>query len=244
MNSHLTVNETLALLDKLKGTVHDFAAREEKLNSEFRTATNAELNALAARNQARENAAANLEIKADDAWESEKSRLQARFEKREARIERTQAAMGRWVQGEISERDSEWKDHTRQEVQAAEVRRDEALAAAAAAYESFQQNLAEAGGVTEQLQTAILSAFGGYGRFRRLLVPDQQWPEPDLAPDENKLFAEIGLPPLSVDNDRVMMCGSPSMLADLGGILKSRGFVEGNHSTPGHYVIEKAFVEK
>ena len=60
----------------------------------------------------------------------------------------------------------------------------------------------------------------------------------------NKLFAEIGLPPLSVDNDRVMMCGSPSMLADLVGILKSRGFVEGNHSTPGHYVIEKAFVEK
>ena len=60
----------------------------------------------------------------------------------------------------------------------------------------------------------------------------------------NKLFAELGLPPLSVDNDRVMMCGSPSMLADLVGILKSRGFVEGNHSTPGHYVIEKAFVEK
>ena len=60
----------------------------------------------------------------------------------------------------------------------------------------------------------------------------------------NKLFAEIGLPPLSVDTDRVMMCGSPSMLADLVGILKSRGFVEGNHSTPGHYVIEKAFVEK
>ena len=191
MNSHLTVNETLALLDQLKGAVHDCATREEKLNGEFRNATNAELNALAARNQARENAGADLEIKADDAWESEKSRLQARFEKREARIERTRAAMGRWVQGEISERDSEWKDHTRQEVQAAEVRRDEALAAAAAAYESFQQNLAAAGGVTEQLQAAILSAFGGYRRFRRLLAPDQKWPEPDLAPDENKLFAEL-----------------------------------------------------
>ena len=191
MNSHLTVNETLALLDKLKGTVHDFAAREEKLNGEFRAATNAELNALAARNQARENAAANLEIKADDAWESEKSRLQARFEKREARIERTQAAMGRWVQGEISERDSEWKDHTRQEVQAAEVRRDEASAAANTAYEIFQQNLNVAAGVTEQLQTAARSAFGGYGRFRRLLAHDRQWPEPDLAADENKLLAEL-----------------------------------------------------
>jgi ferredoxin--NADP+ reductase len=60
----------------------------------------------------------------------------------------------------------------------------------------------------------------------------------------NKLFDEIGLPPLSIDHDRVMMCGSPSMLADLVTILKSRDFQEGNHSTPGHYVIEKAFVEK
>jgi ferredoxin--NADP+ reductase len=60
----------------------------------------------------------------------------------------------------------------------------------------------------------------------------------------NKLFDEIGLPPLSIEHDRVMMCGSPSMLADLVTILKSRDFKEGNHSTPGHYVIEKAFVEK
>jgi ferredoxin--NADP+ reductase len=60
----------------------------------------------------------------------------------------------------------------------------------------------------------------------------------------NKLFDDIGLPALSTDNDRVMMCGSPSMLADLVTILKQRDFVEGNHSEPGHYVIEKAFVEK
>ena len=60
----------------------------------------------------------------------------------------------------------------------------------------------------------------------------------------NKLFDEIGLPHLSIDNDRVMMCGSPSMLADLVTILRQNGFDEGNHSEPGHFVIEKAFVEK
>jgi ferredoxin--NADP+ reductase len=27
-------------------------------------------------------------------------------------------------------------------------------------------------------------------------------------------------------------------------MLKERGFTEGNHSEPGHFVIEKAFVEK
>jgi ferredoxin--NADP+ reductase len=41
-----------------------------------------------------------------------------------------------------------------------------------------------------------------------------------------------------------MLCGSPEMLTDINALLKSRGFQEGNHSEPGHYVIEKAFVEK
>ena len=60
----------------------------------------------------------------------------------------------------------------------------------------------------------------------------------------NALFDEIGLPPLSAAEDRVMMCGSPSMLRDLVVILRDLGLEEGNHSEPGQYVIEKAFVEK
>ncbi len=60
----------------------------------------------------------------------------------------------------------------------------------------------------------------------------------------NTLFDEIGLPPLSAAEDRVMMCGSPSMLQDLVVIVRELGFEEGNHSAPGQYVIEKAFVEK
>jgi ferredoxin--NADP+ reductase len=60
----------------------------------------------------------------------------------------------------------------------------------------------------------------------------------------NMLSEELGLPPLDCEHDRVMLCGSPSMLSDLRAILDERGFVEGNHSAPGHYVIERAFVEK
>jgi len=59
-----------------------------------------------------------------------------------------------------------------------------------------------------------------------------------------KLFQDIGLPPLDVAEDRVMLCGSPQMIGDLRIILEERDFVEGNHGEPGHFVIEKAFVEK
>lgn len=56
--------------------------------------------------------------------------------------------------------------------------------------------------------------------------------------------ANLGLPPLNRERDRVMLCGSPAMLADMTVLLRERGFDEGTHSEPGHYVVEKAFVEK
>ena len=34
------------------------------------------------------------------------------------------------------------------------------------------------------------------------------------------------------------------MLEELHAMFTGRGFTEGNHSDPGHFVIEKAFVER
>jgi ferredoxin--NADP+ reductase len=59
-----------------------------------------------------------------------------------------------------------------------------------------------------------------------------------------KLFADIGLPPLSKEDDRVMLCGSPQLLDDMRMIMKNLGFEEGSTTEPGDFVIEKAFVEK
>ena len=65
----------------------------------------------------------------------------------------------------------------------------------------------------------------------------------DLITSE-RLFNDVDLKPLDIETDRLMLCGSPSMLEDLRRIFKERGFAEGNHSEPGHFVIEKAFVER
>ncbi len=59
-----------------------------------------------------------------------------------------------------------------------------------------------------------------------------------------KLFADIGLPPLNKEDDRVMLCGSPQLLDDMRMIMKDLGFEEGSTTEPGDFVIEKAFVEK
>lgn len=61
---------------------------------------------------------------------------------------------------------------------------------------------------------------------------------------DGKLFEDINLPALNPETDRVMICGSPSMLSELVDILEERGFSEGTSHAPGEYVIERAFVEK
>ena len=61
--------------------------------------------------------------------------------------------------------------------------------------------------------------------------------------ENGKLFADLGVPPLNPAEDRVMICGSPAMLRDLKRICEERGLAEGNTSTPGAFVIERAFAD-
>lgn len=59
-----------------------------------------------------------------------------------------------------------------------------------------------------------------------------------------KLFRDLNVPEINAAEDRVMICGSPAMLRDLKTMLEERQFTEGNTSTPGHFVIERAFAEQ
>lgn len=59
-----------------------------------------------------------------------------------------------------------------------------------------------------------------------------------------QLWQHLGVAEIDPQLDRAMLCGGPGMLADLDQLLRSRNFVEGSSSTPGSYVIEKAFVER
>ncbi len=59
-----------------------------------------------------------------------------------------------------------------------------------------------------------------------------------------QLAQDVGLPEMNTNDDRFMICGSPSMLKDTCQILDSMGFSEARHGDSGHYVIERAFVEQ
>ncbi len=63
--------------------------------------------------------------------------------------------------------------------------------------------------------------------------------------ETGRMTRDLGLPPIDPKTDRAMICGSPQMLADFRRILDGRGFVPAPKiGVPGHYVFERAFVEK
>ena len=73
--------------------------------------------------------------------------------------------------------------------------------------------------------------FKNYGRITTLI-------------DSGQLMKDIGLPPLNVEDDRFMLCGSPSMLKSLSALLEEKGFTETRKSDFREFVVERAFVEK
>jgi ferredoxin--NADP+ reductase len=88
--------------------------------------------------------------------------------------------------------------------------------------------------VTSQLRyypTVTREAYKNMGRVTDLM-------------ETGKMFEDLGIPPLKSEEDRVMICGSPGMLRDLKHMLEGRGFVEGNTTRPGDFVIERAFAEQ
>jgi len=62
--------------------------------------------------------------------------------------------------------------------------------------------------------------------------------------ESGKMQADLRLPSFDPAHDRAMLCGSPAMLRQLKELLEARGFVEGNTTKPGDFVVERAFVEQ
>ncbi len=61
--------------------------------------------------------------------------------------------------------------------------------------------------------------------------------------ESGQLFSDLGRGPFDPAEDRVMLCGSPSMLADCRTLLEASGLRAGSPGAPGEYIFEKAFAE-
>ncbi len=188
MNRHPGVSEIVALLDTLRNVIRDFAARENRLNTEFRAQSAAATRLADEASLTRTSKLAEAADRENAAFEERKQHCQTHFDNRRARIYHAHSAVRKGVMDEISEEHGRWKFKIQASTLEAERNRDDALASTVVTLENFRHATAENVAALDDLAKSTRRILGG--RFRRLLSPRRHWPEPDLAPDENQLFEQ------------------------------------------------------
>jgi hypothetical protein len=192
VSNNLGVGKTLELLERLKGTVREFAARAEQLNTEFHTRTGREqrFREAAAEKQAKELAAAISEAEAALAAANEAA--QAKYEARKVWIGKAYQSSKEKGLGEVENQTGTRKYELQKRMLRAERDRAAGLTAAATAFEDFKANLAAEQAALMPLETAAHGAFKGYRKFIHLLSGAyQKTPVPAAALDEHQLLTEL-----------------------------------------------------
>ncbi len=191
MNNLIGSKELLAQLDRLKGLVQDFAAREQKLNTAFRDQSAKAANAFETQDQQQTVAASERLAAEADGFAEAKRRLEFRFARREAQINRAHNRIQEKISGDINAQDQECKQRAQQGLIEAERQRDKNLADAATALGNLQQRQADESGAFQVLEKSVRRAFGGYGRFRRWLNAQPSPTETNAAGDGNQALDEV-----------------------------------------------------
>jgi hypothetical protein len=191
VNNIPAVNDTLALLEKLKQTVRDFAAREERQESDFQARSSAALKHYETQNE-------KLETDWDEAitageadLESSKARARSTTDGRKDRIERAyKLARDRAIKN-VEKQDAHWRGEVQTGLAEAEQQRNTDLTAAATAVDGFRQQFAETSATFALLEKKARRAFHVSGKFRRLLRRGQRQ-ESSAAFDGAPFFARLG----------------------------------------------------
>ncbi len=185
------INDTLAVLETLKGVLADFARREERINQEFRTKSQAAINAHGARVQALEQQLADYGAQAElDEAQAQATHL-ARCQARSSRVYALQADLKERLAGGFEAMDAQLGNDVRQQTALAEEHRMQALTQEQAEHQDFQHQLAAAHDTLEQLTQTAQKAFRGYRLFRRMLPAGRPGPAPDLARNEHALYEDF-----------------------------------------------------
>jgi hypothetical protein len=185
------VNQTLELLDNLKRTVAEFAAREEKLNRDFAAAVSAE-------RQRRDKAIEQLNERLAESTADTNANFQTQKESLEAR----QKARKTWIakahknsQKLALERIGDLEGRRKHKLQTATMQmhrdHDSGKANAEKVVVEFKTSLAQEKQSWDELEIKTREAFKGFGKFKKLLSRSQELPESDLGKNEYDLIAEL-----------------------------------------------------
>jgi len=188
VSNHFGAKDMLALLETLKNAMRDFAAREEKMNADFRARSAVETRAFDLAKEKQTSAATETIANAEAEFDAARKRANVQYEQRKARLNEAHIIVRKRVLDAVSQQEADIKYSVQTGSLEAERVRDERLVATANALEDFSRRAGESQNRFAELEASAMKAFGGYGKFRKLLAPDRERPQPDLSGDENQML--------------------------------------------------------
>ncbi len=189
MNKIHSVNETLALLDNLRQTIRDFAAREEKLNTDFHNRSTTAQTLHEDQTQKMEEDWGARSAAAETELQTRRSQAQSSTNRRKERIDRAYKNMRNSASSNIEKRDAKWREQVQSGLTEAEQQRDTDLATVATANQNFHLKLVEVDATFKELEKRARRAFHVSGKFRRILGSQQ--PQEASAFDGDDYFSRL-----------------------------------------------------
>jgi DNA segregation ATPase FtsK/SpoIIIE, S-DNA-T family len=184
------VNEMLELLDALKSAIKDFAAREEKLNGVYHVKSSAETEAFDAETrQQTENLAGQIDG-AEISYQTAKTNVQSRFERRKIRITRAHSRVRNRIVGDTTAEESHRKQENQTAREESERQKEADKIAAENAFQETSRRIAELRVTFAEVERESRKAFRGHGAFHKILDDEKKWPQPASA-HETQMLDEV-----------------------------------------------------
>jgi len=191
VSNNLGVGKTLELLDRLKGTVRDLAARADKLNLEFQTQTARERRQREAAVAEQATQLSTSIEEADAAFATAKEAAAAKYEERKVWIGKAYQASKEKVLQQIDDQTGGRKYELQKQMLQSERDRDAAYATAAATLQDFKTHLAAEQDALLLIERAAHTSFHGYRKLLRLVTAAHEKADAGSSQNENQMLAEL-----------------------------------------------------
>ena len=170
MNRHLGVQETLQLLDQLRGVVKDCAARERTLTQDFAGRTLAENRRLDANLTDEQEQLAQALRQAETEFQAVEQHLEEWFVRRKGRIDRARKNCRKQALDRLELEEGRQKYAVQKGTLETERLQKEAIAANDARLQDFEARLAASRQAFAGLEQSAQQGAAGFGTLRRLLA--------------------------------------------------------------------------
>jgi DNA segregation ATPase FtsK/SpoIIIE-like protein len=187
----LAADKALALVELLKSTIEDFAARADKLTEEHRTKVARERQRSTMETSTLRQSLIAAAAEQDENFQKAKAAAQARYEQRKIRIGDAYQASKEQALNKVDKMVGGRRYEMQKKVLQAEKDRDAGLQKATTTFEEFKKNLDATQEELAQFERDAQRAFKGYGSILRTFFKAYEKVEVDQTADEVRFLVEL-----------------------------------------------------